>query len=431
MNTQTARGRDHIAALSEAFPTIPRSIVVKADVLREGMRYTRDLEEAGAVTFPHSLIWNPRHRWNPHEGPGAGEFVTVPWKFDLPDGTPVVVRPSARSPYEIRRSNGGFALCRDGECIDEIRLEEKTDWLFHNTSTGTLMASVFLSWTRRALLGCALRYCEYSKTGDQCVYCCLDAELKEYQEHGIKYDVAVKPETAAETYRAALEEVGDMVDVSFTGGSLRNTEKEAEKYIALFSALDAVRKAARAETEFSACLTAPPNEPILQRLKDAGANRVAPNMDCWEERLWPTIVPGKHKYVGRQFWIDALLKSVPIFGRGWVQSNFVVGPETVGPHGFRDLEEGVESWRRGFGWLLAHAIIPSTSQWQVEVNSRWEGVQPPPVEYFLSTAQVRHELMEQYGAHDWAGHYYYKAMAWSTDGDFRRLAHRCPCDRCT
>ncbi len=203
MTASALRGQERIAALGEAFPTIPRSIVVKADVLREGLRHTPDLEEAGASSFPHSLIWNPQHAWNPHEAAQVGQFITIPWKFDLPDGTPVVVRFSGHSPYEIRKANGGYALCRDGEPIEDVSFQPKTDWLFKSTSSGTLMASVFLSWTREALLGCALRYCEYAKTGDQCVYCCLDGSLKQYQQHGIEYDLVVKPDAAAETYRAA------------------------------------------------------------------------------------------------------------------------------------------------------------------------------------------------------------------------------------
>ena len=73
MRTETrpieSRGDARIADLCEAFPAIPRSIVIKADVLTQGIQYTRDLEEAGAASFPHSLIWNSRHRYNPHEGP--------------------------------------------------------------------------------------------------------------------------------------------------------------------------------------------------------------------------------------------------------------------------------------------------------------------------------------------------------------------------
>jgi len=427
MNIQ---GRERIDALCDAYPTIPRSIVIKADVLRAGTRHTKDLEEAGASSFPHSLIWNPAHRWNPQEGPEEGQLITIPWKFDLPDGTPVVVRLSGTSPYEIRRANGSYHLRRDGEVIEEVSFEHATNWLFKTTSGGTLMTSVFLSWTREALLGCALRYCEYTKTGDQCVYCCLDASLKEYKKHGIEYDLAVKPENAAETYRAAYEEVGRIRNVSFTGGSLLNTTKESERYIALFSALSRVREELKAETEFGGCLTAPPNIDILRRLKDAGLQYIGPNMDCWEDELWPTIVPGKHKFVGRQFWIDSLMSCLEVFGRGQVFSVFVIGPELVPDRGFKNSQEGVNSWRSCFEWLLSHEIVPTTSQWQVEVGSPWEAREPPPTEYFLDVALTRHQLLESYKAYDYMRHSYFKAYAWSTDADFRRLVFGCQCKDC-
>ena len=429
-NESAHRGNERIAALCDEFPTIPRSIVVKSDVLREGTRYTKDLEEAGASSFPHSLIWNPHHRWNPHEGPQEGEMVTIPWKFDLPDETPVVVRLSGRSPYEIRRSNGGFGLFRDGEQIEPVSFEPSTKWLFDTTSSGTLMTSVFLSWSREALLGCALRYCEYTKTGDQCVYCCLDGSLREYQQHGIQYDLAVKPESAAETYRAAYAETKRIRSLAFTGGSLLNTAKESERYVGLYSALNEVRQELKADTEFSACLTPPPDLNYLQRLKDSGLDHIAPNMDCWEESLWPTIVPGKHKFVGRRFWIDSILNCRKVFGKGNTGSIFVIGPEMKAKDGFKNPEEGVESWRKCFDWLLSNEVIPGTSQWQVEVGSPWQAEEPPSTEYFLNVALARHEAAEKYKAYDFMWHHYFKALAWSTDADFRRLMTKCTCENC-
>ncbi len=430
MSATPLRGRERIAGLCEAFPTIPRSIVIKADILREGTRYTRDLEAAGTTTFPHSLIWNPHHLWNPQEAPAHGELITIPWKFDLPDGTPVVVRFARKSPYEIRRTNGHHSLLRDGEVIESVGFEPRTEWLFQSTSAGTLMASVFLSWTREALLGCALRYCEYTKSNDQCVYCCLDADLKDYRRQGIEYDLSVKPDSAAETYRAALAEVGRIRHVDFTGGSLLNTAKETERYAALYAALSRVREEMHAQTDFTACMTPPPDLQAVQRLKDAGLDYIGPNMDCWEERLWPVVVPGKHKFVGRPTWIESLRICHQVFGKGHVYSVFVIGPEMVAPGGFQSAAEGVDSWRRCFEWLLANEIIPSTSQWEVEVGSPWEAKEPPPTEYFLQVAQAYHESMEAAGVYGYMRHHLYKASAWSTDSDFRRLVHGCSCEDC-
>jgi len=55
-----------------------------------------------------------------------------------------------------------------------------------------MMGSVFMSWTREAILGSALRYCEYAKTDDQCVYCCLEASLKQFKDMGFKYSLSVR-----------------------------------------------------------------------------------------------------------------------------------------------------------------------------------------------------------------------------------------------
>ena len=41
------RGRARIDELCERFAELPRSIIVKTDVLREGVRYTPEVEEAG------------------------------------------------------------------------------------------------------------------------------------------------------------------------------------------------------------------------------------------------------------------------------------------------------------------------------------------------------------------------------------------------
>ena len=429
---EAKKGCDFIDGLCQRFPDIPRSIVVKSDVLRNGTRFTPLLHELGQQSFPHFLIWNPDHLWNPNlKGIEKGQIIATPWKFDLLDGTPVVIRFDQDSPYEItRQEDGRLFLQRDGEIIEEVSFEPATEWLYKTTSSGTLMTSIFMSWSRLGLLGCALRYCEYTKTGDQCVYCCLDAEIEGFKDRGFQYTMSIKPGDAAETYRAAQEEVGFIKEVSMTGGSLYNTTKEMEKYIAIFRALDKVRKEMGTPSWFDACVTAPPNIPLLQALRKAGMDSIAPNMDCWEESLWPEIVPGKHKFVGRDYWIESLTKCLEVFGKGNVGSVFVVGPEMSASSGFKRDEDGIASWARCFEWLLERDIIPATSQWQTEVGSPWSNRVPPSTDYFLSVGRTLHQLMESTVMYKAMHHYYYKDSAWSTDADFRRLVGGCRCENC-
>jgi len=430
--TEPLKGSERIAELASKFPDVPRSILLKNDVLREGTQFTEDLREIGSYTCPHFLVWNPKHPWNPVvKGSDEHEVVAIPWKFDLADRTPIVIRYDPDSPYEIRKEGDKqYFLHRDGDPIEEIFFEEGPRWIWENTSDGTMMGSVFMSWTRQAVLGCALRYCEYTKSGDQCVYCCLDSNLKQFADVGFSYDVGVKPQAAVEAYRAAVAEVGTLRNLAFTGGSLLKTGKEIQRYIDLFSALSEVRAELKQPTTFSACVTAPPDRDALRALSEAGLDTIAPNMDCWEEKLWPTIVPGKHKFVGRQFWIDAILMSKEFFGEGNVGTVFVSGPEMAAPGGFRTLEEGVASWERCFDWCLSNGVYPSHVVWQTEVGSPWADKTPPPTEYFLMIDQKRHDTMVRYGLDQTFYHYYFRAQAWQTGCDWRRLVDGCKCENC-
>jgi hypothetical protein len=432
MVTTQLQGRERIAALQAQFSTVPRAIVIKTDVLREGVQASELLTRVGPQSFPHFLVWNSDHSWNPSLA-GGGELRAIPWNFILDEGhTPVVCRLDAASPYEIRLTEAqGFVLYRDGEAIEPVRFERGARWILDTTTDGTAMGSVFLSWTREALLGVALRYCEYTKSDDQCRYCCLDAEASRFADLGFKVELAVKPANAAEAYRAAVAETGGIRQVAFTGGSLRDTKKEMARYTALYKALRDARDELGADTQFYACVTAPPDRDILLRLHDAGLNHIAPNMDCWEERLWPVIVPGKHKFVGRQYWIDSLMMCLEVYGPGMVGSAFVVGPEMVQPYGFRSLEEGVMSWAGCFDWCVRHQIVPMLVPWQKEVGSPWAHEQPPPSEYTLSVFAERHRRMEDSGLYGIMDHNYFMSQAWDTNADFRRLAHGCSCRNCT
>jgi hypothetical protein len=431
--TGPLRGRERVAELEAKFPEIPRAIVIKTDVLREGIHPNELLPRIGPHSFPHFLVWNSDHPWNPAvKGDGGQTVKAIPWNFILEDGhTPVVCRLDPASPYDIRLTESGtFVLFRDGEAIEPVRFERGARWIFDDTTDGTMMGSVFLSWTREALLGAALRYCEYTKSGDQCRYCCLDAEASRFNELGFKMDLAVKPQCAAEAYRAAVAETGSIRQVAFTGGSLLNSTKEMERYIALYGALRDARDEMGADTQFYACLTAPPERDVLKRLHESGLTHIAPNMDCWEEHLWPVIVPGKHKFVGRKYWIDSILMCLEVYGVGMVGSAFVVGPEMVQPHGFSSLEEGLRSWTRCFDWCTSHRVVPMLIPWQKEVGSPWEHEVPPPTEYTLAVFRERHRQMEATGLYGIMDHNYFMAQAWDTNADFRRLAHGCACRNC-
>ncbi len=77
-----------IDELQARFPDTPRSIILKIDLLREGIRFTPALNEIGRWAIPHFLQWNPEHDFDVDARGGPPEdWLLTPWNLRLADGT--------------------------------------------------------------------------------------------------------------------------------------------------------------------------------------------------------------------------------------------------------------------------------------------------------------------------------------------------------
>ncbi len=392
--TSATNGVDRIEALQQAFAFIPRSIIVKTDLLREGVQYTPLLHEIGRWAIPEFLLWSPEHEQNPR--PSANGLRLSPWKLNLTDGTPVKILPRQRSPYQIQREEDGkHWLLRDGVPLEEVTFEKRPEWPLQTTSDGTIMASVFQLEASNCVVGCVLRHCEYRAGGQECRFCCLQSTLDQARTSGISIELAMKPETAVETYRAALRE-GYIHTVVLTGGTILDDKKEAAVYARIYSQLNEIREETGFQTLFRAnpsCFA--PDE--LKTLQDASVDVICLDMEVWDERLRPVICPGKEAHVSRDEFMRRIVKAVEIFGAGNVQSNFVQGITMVCPEGYRSQDDSIRSELAGYEWCLQNRIYPITSQWLDLPGTAYCGRAQPPTEYFLTLAYERHKLLERYG----------------------------------
>jgi hypothetical protein len=395
MQASQREGAAWIAELAERFPGIHRSIILKTDLLREGIRYSPLMNEIGSWAIPQFLFWNPGHDENPKKGERTLQNLTlVPWKLDFSDGTPVKVVFRPCSPYAVHREGEAYVLLRDGEPVETIRFEQRPGWFLESTDDGTLLGSIFQPESAHCILACVLRYCEYRKSEQQCRFCCLDSAVDLARNVGIRLDMVLKPSHAAQAYQLALEE-GPVDTILLTGGTILDESKEAELHAGVFHALSRVREDSGACSIFranSSCL----GERENRRFRDAGVDVLCYDMEVWDERLWACICPGKESHVGRPRFLERLAKAVELFGVNNVQSNFVAGISLVCPEGFQDEDEALASELEGFEWCLRNGIVPRTSQWQNLPGTRYSGIQGPQTEYFLKLGYARHKLREEY-----------------------------------
>jgi hypothetical protein len=390
-----------IEELCAKFPEIPRAVVIKTDVLREGLRFTPVALEIGKWAVPEFLPWDRDvHKdykaienelmsedwaWLPHSMTFKEEGITAKVIYDF-------IRHHT-SPYELCEKEDSFWLFYEEEPLVEVTFEERPEWLSSRMEDGRRMASVFVPSSPDNLLGFPIRFCAYYQPEDTCRFCCLNPTGKNISRGDGYHDVIMSGETAALCLSAALEETA-LRHVTLTGGTLRNQKREAGVYARVAERLADVRGERGEELVLKVMSTAF-DEPDQEQLREAGVDEVCFNMEVWEEKLWPVIVPGKERAIGRTAWMDRLVRGVDRFGRGRSMTQFVVGVEMVSG-GFPNHTEAIKSVLEGIEWCARNGIQPDTSTWFNTPGSLYEQREVPPTEYFLSIALERHKILEKY-----------------------------------
>ncbi len=409
----------HLLDLKEQFPETPDSIILKADVLREGLRYTKDLGEAGQCAIPSGAFLSREQI--PQEE--SDDFVlAVPCQMILEDDTRINTELDRNSPYAIRKEGDDrYALCRNEDPVAEVSFPRRPDFT-QTLSNGSPIAD---SLGQRAE-GCAAMvhsyFCEYAKKGDQCAFCFLGNTMAGLDLSDISAAGLPGPTQSIEACGLASKEI-DLFHVVVSGGAFINTSLEAKSYAKTISAL---RKTIGPRARITAVCQAFDEDGWLL-LKEAGADRVQPNLEVWDEKLWPQIVPGKDKAVGKAEWVERLKLAVDIFGVGEVATNFVAGAEATAGYGFSSLDKAVESHLEGYAELLSHSIVPVFGFLTKGRGTKYDGIELPSTEFYLKLGWERTKLMEEFGMYR---HYRggidadfscYKCVTHKTCQDYPRL----------
>jgi hypothetical protein len=208
-----------------------------------------------------------------------------------------------------------------------------------------------------------------------------------------------------------------------SGGAFVDTALEVRSYVKTISAL---RAAVGPETRITAVCQAF-DEAGWVALKNAGADRVQPNLEVWHDDLWPVVVPGKAKAIGKAEWIERLKLAVDVFGAGEVATNFVAGVEVAETDGIASPLEAVDSHREAYAHLLLHSIVPIFGFLTKARGTRYENAELPPTDFFLRLGWERTALMrdsrmfERYTSGVDSDFSCYKCVTHKTCQDYPRL----------
>jgi hypothetical protein len=389
-------GTERLEELREQFREIPRSIVLKADVLREGVRYTPELSRIGKWALPQiHFIFEWDHDELHRKEDVVDGWITIPQTFCLPDGTNVLIKLDAESPYEIHyHGDGRSYLYRDGTVVEAVFFTPRPQWFTKRTRDNSLMCKVAGGNGECVFSVLNLSFCQYFTSGEQCRFCTIVPTQDKNRELGMGKRAARDLDRIMETFDAAAAE-GTIQHFCLSGGGMLDRGQEAAYFAQVVTAL---RQADGYEGQPFLIAAQALDEDDARRLYDAGEGTIQLScpLEVWDEKLFSIVCPGKANHVGRTRWLDNMCRAVGIFGRGNVGTNLVAGVEMAAPEGFAHEEQGLESTLGGFDWLCRHDIRPSFSPWTVAPGSAWEEKTTPQTPYSLRLGWELYMLQKKY-----------------------------------
>ena len=383
--------RRRIEDLYKQFPDVHPNIVLKTEILRLGL----DIGDKAIENFRRrdDLLWKGFHlfSYDWHKTKVYGN--KIPWFAHLEDGCFFMVRTNETSPYLLELEEGGFIILEKEtrEVIAKnIWFERKPRWYDMRTKDGVQMGAI-CQGQARMLFVTINKHCELWNKGDQCLFCNINATMKDQKAGGEDVVAKITPEDVAETVKTALEVDNHYSVLYISGGTILGKyqgQTELEFYVTRINALREKLQVLIPTT----VQIAPYKDEGWKRLHDTGVGAVQPNMEVWDEKLFKWICPGKDKYVGYDEWIRRTIRAVDFWGRGRVHPNFVLGVEMAKPHGFDDVSFALKSTLGGWDFLMSHGVLPRYNLWTQEAGSAFENHPAPPLEFFVEAQKGYAEL---------------------------------------
>ena len=395
---------EEVDNLIQRYSDLPSEAIFKEDLLRTGIAFSEEALRV-AVQFKSKAYFIFSFDLVPLADMPKQENLRAPEEICLMNGarnfrrTIVSVRVNPSSPYRVDISDDGRALLElEEEEIAEVQFPSVPKFYEQTLSNGKPITDIAptIEWGYLLYLT-VFRMCQYFGREEECQFCDINENYRQQKRSGRPY-TGVK---TVEEILEALEIVNETDTVSraytVTGGSITsqlNGKREVDFYVQYPKAIE---KRFPGRWIGKVVVQALIKEELLQ-FKDAGVQIYHPNYEIWDPTLFELICAGKNRYVGRDEWIRRILDGAEIFGASHVIPNFVAGIETAQPHGFKTVEEAIDSTVEGLDFFMSHGITPRFTTWCPEPLTVLGKLNPggAPLEYHVRLLRAWRDTLKKY-----------------------------------
>jgi hypothetical protein len=407
---------DELEAQFARHPSLPREAVLKADLLRTGIRFdqgalVRVAAPGEADSAPgQAPVHQPKsyfifsfdmvrqteldeaQKWHAPE-----EIALTGGPYGL-RRTIVSTRLNPASAYRVAPREGALWLHLGDQPVAEVSLRALPGYYRAQLPDGRPVAEIAptIEWGYLLYLT-VFRVCQYYGAKEECQFCDINNNYRQQIQEGRPY-TGVK---SVADVLAALEVIdasdGDSRAYTITGGSVTSTLRGKNEVEFYSEYVEAIERRFPGRWISKVVTQAWPVEDV-KRLKTAGAQIYHPNYEVWDPKLFPQICPGKERYVGRDEWIRRIVDAGEVFGPSHVIPNFVAGVEMAQPYGYTDVEDAIRSTAEGLEFFMSKGITPRFTTWCPEPMTTLGDANPDgaPLEYHLRLLETYRDTLRRF-----------------------------------
>lgn len=389
-NTHTA-GELSPREVMQKYPTVSPFAILKADVTRRGLRYTKQALQAVDPAVH-------QHEQRVLIGANGDKNVNIPVSLCLRDGTSIIMgpAPNAPDPYVVDVVDGKICLTDRGEPVEEVEYWYKPKYYDQFTTAGTPMWQVASARPQRMDID-PNSHCHFWEHGGACRFCNINVNSGK-SKHERNMAIRLTAQDVYETVREALKEPGRFTNLKMSSGSILSGaevfDDEVDMYVEMLQAAGANFKTKKFPSTIVASAF---SEKQLGRLyEQTGLTTYTSDMEVLDADRFAWICPGKSGAVGYREWKRRILAAVDIFGRGNVSTGIVGGVETARPHGFADEDEALRATLEEAEDFVSHGVSVVHCVWVPIPGSAFAGQRAPSLDYYVRLAAGLQALRVKY-----------------------------------
>ena len=368
-----------VGELAKKYSNIPKSIILKMSIKHRGMIFT----EAAKALF------DPKIHQSLSMGLGLhnGQASNIPEGLTLADGSDLVFCNTSesehqRDPYIVDEIDGKIYITDEGEPLVEAYFWEKPDFYDKYTSDGKPLKN-FVSARPQRLEASLSHYCHFwDNPGEGCKYCSVSPNFLKYKK---STEERTNIDYMAEAFQEALKQKGRFSAVVLSGGSILSGEEpfddEVDGYIELLQRIGENFSTKKFPSQLIS--TAFSEKQLIRLYENTGIMTYTADIEVLNKEKFNWICPGKARHVGFDEWKQRLYTAVDIFGKGNVNTAFVLGTELAKPNGFTDKEEAFKANLETAQELAEHGVGFAANIWSAAPNSIFANQQTPDLEYYV------------------------------------------------